>query len=54
MARRKHPAPGSKDRTDVVPRLRAAVKIVDEALDEIARQTARPRKPGAKRPRKPG
>lgn len=48
MARRELPKRSGKQPTDLVPRLKAAVEVVDEALDRLAdpakaRRAARPR-----------
>jgi len=36
MAKRKSPPPRGEPPTELAPRLRAAVKVVDEALDQLA------------------
>ena len=38
MARRKPTRPPGKPPTELVPRLREAVEVVDEALDRLARE----------------
>jgi hypothetical protein len=48
MARRKPTKRSTKATTDLVPRLRAAVKLVDEALGKLERPPAQPRRPGRK------
>jgi len=49
MARRKNKRSRAAPADALVPRLRAAVKVVDEAIDELAR--ARPKRPRASRTR---
>ena len=54
MARRELPKRRGKQPTDLVPRLKVAVEVVDEALDRLAgpakpRPAARPRSKGAPR-----